>query len=230
MMPSRLKVVVAAIAGLLVLSASGAQARGFILVGSVSVDLTASAHPVSAATRDIDMAFHVDAVRRARTHAAATATASAICRGCSGEAVTVQVLYLYASPVMILDNVAVAWTQKCRSCRVTAVSLQVAVVRGRGSITPNNRALALNASCTRCHAKSGAYQLVVAGKGQGLLPASTIRQLRAWAADRARLLQAAPATRRTMVAQQHALGGVARLVNANLGTGTVAAHARVSGQ
>jgi hypothetical protein len=231
MMSKGSRIAIATIAGLLALSASGAQARELQVTGPVRVDLTASAQPVSAGTRATDVAFHVDTVRWDKAHAATTATASAICRRCSGEAISLQVLYLDWSPSMKLDNVAVGWTQGCRSCSVTSVSLQVAVVTGRGStIAANNRALALNASCRRCDATSAAYQLVVSGTWPARLSASTVRSLEEWASERARVLRATPASRqqRARVVQHHRLARVAHRVNAELGTGTVAAHVRLS--
>jgi hypothetical protein len=227
MTSTRSKTIIATMAGLLVLSASGAPARG--VTGPVTVDLTASAQPHAAGAHDTDLAFHVDNVQEASTHAATTATTSSVCDGCSGEAVSVQVMYVDHSPVMKLDNVAVAWTQDCSACDATAVSLQVVVVSGPGALITANRALALNAACDTCNATSGAYQLVVSGNAQSRFTAPTLRSLEAWATWQARLLSEPSVHVLSQLQQKLALRQLALLVNAKLGTGTMAAHARVTG-
>ncbi|HEY2878492.1 hypothetical protein [Nocardioides sp.] len=230
MMSSRFKIAVATIAGLVILSASGAEARGPRPAGPVRVDLSASAHPIGAGNRYADTAHRVNTVRGVTTHAATTATASAICRGCSAEAISVQVLYLDRSPTMRLDNVAIAWTQGCASCNATAVSLQVVVVSRPGSLITANRAAALNAACNACHATSGAFQLVVSGKAQSRFSATTLRSLTSWASTQALLLRTPDLLGLSHLQQRLALKRLAHLVNADLGTRTLGARARVSGQ
>jgi hypothetical protein len=227
MMSTRSKMTIAAVAGLLVLSASGPAAEG--VSGPVKVGLTASANPQNAVSQDTDHAFHVDSVQDVITHAATTATTSSVCDGCSGEAVSVQVMYVDHSPVMKLDNVAVAWTQDCSACDATAVSLQVVVVSGPGPLITANRALALNAACDTCDATSGAYQLVVSGNAQSRFSASTLRSLQTWASRQAGLLSRPSVLGLSQLQQKLALAQLALLVNDELGTGTLKAHARVSG-
>jgi hypothetical protein len=226
MMSSRgSRLVVAMLAGFLVLAGSRAQAGG--VTPTVRLDLTASAHPRVATAPVVDHAFHADSVASAKTDADATATSSAVCRGCSGHAVSVQVIYVDQSPAVKLDNVAIAWTQGCASCSATAVSLQVAIVSGSGPLTVTNRALALNAACAMCGATSGAYQLVLAGNGSSSLSPTTLSTLRDWASARARLIRE-PAASGVQLDQQQALNRIAQLVNADLGTTTVAARVRLS--
>ena len=219
MMSSRgSRLVVAILAGFLVLSGSGAQAGG--VNPTVRLDLTASAHPRVATAPVVDHAFHADSVASAKTDADATATSSAVCRGCSGHAVSVQVIYVDQSPAVKLDNVAIAWTQGCASCSATAVSLQVAIVSGSGPLT-------VNAACAMCGATSGAYQLVLAGNGSSSLSPTTLSTLRDWASARARLIRE-PAASGVQLDQQQALNRIAQLVNADLGTKTVVARVRLS--
>lgn len=231
MMSTRLRLAIGSIVGLLALSASGPHA-GAVGAGSpVRLDLTASAHPRSAFTPDNDFAYRVDAVAGVPVHAAATATASATCQGCSGAAISVQVLYLDRPPVAKLDNAAIAWTQACEACRAFAVSVQVVRVRHAAYLEPANRALAVTAACTRCRVTAAAYQLVVAGSGDSRLSGSTLRALDAWASDQACRLRAASragtSARNMRVVQSRSLGRIAHRVNAELGTVTIATRARL---
>jgi hypothetical protein len=224
------RLAVAAFAGLLVLSASAPQASGRSVPRPVRIDLSAAAHPHPVSLPVRDAAYRVDAVDGAPIHATTTATASGVCDGCSGQASAVQVLYLHRSPAMTLDNLAVAWDQQCTWCRATAVSLQVVVLSRPGILVPGNRALALDAACRRCAARSAAYQVVVSGTAGARLSTMALGRLRQWAADQvaALSLPLSPALRRSPATQHHGVRGVARLVNADLGSTTVSARARVS--
>jgi hypothetical protein len=195
--------------------------------------VTAAANPRTATAPVTDHAFRVASVLWARTKATATATASAVCPGCAGKAVTVQVLYLHGSSRMKLDNVAVAWTQGCDACRATAVSLQVAVVSGSGTLVPSNRALALNAACAGCAATSAAYQVVVVGSRsstQSRLSPTALRTIREWAAARARLLRQGTVSSpsRSLLQQDRALQALAVMVNTQLGTRTATVRTRLA--
>lgn len=231
--PSRLAV--ATLAGLLVLSGSGSHASGRAAAAPVRVEVTASAHPHHAGLLDlptVDRGFGVDAADRTSTRAVTTATASAVCSGCSGQASSVHVLYLDRPPAIALDNVAVAWDQGCRRCHAAAVSVQVAVVSDPGSLTTANRAMAVNASCRHCTARSAAYQVVVAGDPQARFTPTALARLRDWASAQAHLL-AQPSTSarwRASAVQQQAGTDLERLVNTDLGTRTVVTHVRVSGR
>jgi hypothetical protein len=225
----------ALVALFLALPGSGAQAGGFVFTRTVRIDLTSSAHPRGALAPVHAHSFHVDGTFWSNTDAATTATASAVCRGCAGEAVSVQVLYLQRSPRMKLDNVAVAWTQGCDSCTASALSLQVVVVSGPGTLVPSNRALALDAACAQCHATAAAYQLVVAASGRGSLARLSPTALRAvddWAKTQARLLHDAPAGTVAQRALERgpAVSALANIVNRELGTRTTAARLRITGR
>jgi hypothetical protein len=136
---------------------------------------------------------------------------------------------------MKLDNVAVAWSQGCDSCAASALSLQVVVVSGPGILVPSNRALAVNAACAQCHATAAAYQLVVAGSDQGpaaRLSPATLRAVDDWATARARLLRGGSTASVAKRALRHerAVGGLAVLVNRELGTRTTATRVRLTGR
>jgi hypothetical protein len=223
---------VAATAGLLVLSASGPSSGALGRGSVIRLDLTASAHPRVPIIPDVDLVFHVDELDGDSAHAATTATTSADCRGCSGAAIGVQVLYLDRAPSGELDNSAIAWTSACVACHAVAVSVQVVRVSGANTLIPTNRALAVTAKCTRCRASSAAYQLVVAGTGQSRLSASDLRALETWAAERGRQLlreptNTAPASRRSRAVGARSLGRLADRINVQLGTATVAVRTRV---
>jgi hypothetical protein len=227
---NRSRLAIATITGFLLLAGTASQAGGVTGSGPARIDLTASAQPQRAFVPLSDSAFHVDFVEGVSTHAATTATASAICDGCAGIATAVQVLYADRSPALTLDNVAVAWDQGCIACRATAVSLQVVVVNDSGSLTPNNRSLALNAACKLCNARSGAYQLVVSFNGQDRLSSATLRSLKQWTVARAKLLRTTSTSvlQRSGSRKTQGLRHVAHLVNSDLGSKTVAKRARVS--
>lgn len=231
MMLNRSRLAFATIAGVLLLAGSASQAGGATVVGPARVDLTASAQPQAAFVPVADNAFHIDAVMGQVTHAATTATSSAVCNGCVGTATTVQILYVDRAPSTTLDNVAVAWTQGCTVCRATAVSLQVVVANNSGTLSPNNRSLALNAACGLCNARSGAYQLVVAYNGPNSLSSSALRTLRQWTVERAKLLAQTPTSdlqTSSALTPADSMKAVAHVVNADLGSSTVAKRVRVS--
>lgn len=226
----RSRLAIATVAGVLLLAAPASQAGGATVTAPVSVDLTASSQPHAGYVPDTDLAFHVDVEQGVGTHAATTATASAICPGCSGQAVSLQVLYLDQAPTSTLDNVAVAWDQGCTLCTATAVSVQVVVVNVKGPLTVNNRALALDAACKWCRARSGAYQVVVSGSAGSRLSDAALSSLKAWAIQRARLLRdpSTSARQSSRTARQDALDSLKAVVNADLGSHTVVARARVA--
>jgi hypothetical protein len=231
MMSKRSRLVLASMAGLLVLSASGPSAGAPGVRSVARIDLTASAQPRFPLVPVTDSRFDLDSVVGVPVHAATTATASATCASCSGTAISVQVLYLDHPPTGELDNAAIAWAQSCLACSAVAVSIQVVQVRDAGSLMPTNRALAVTTGCSLCRASSAAYQLVVAGGGRYHLTAGTLRALDTWASERAvelsELSSARNAKRWVRAGQARSLGRIARRVNAELGTATIAARARV---
>lgn len=226
------KLIVAASAAALVLSGTASQAGATGGAGTpVRIDLTASSRPLSIDTPDHDVAFRVDAQVQGGVRADTTATASAGCPDCRGQAISVQVLYVEAASSVRLDNAAVAWSQGCARCRTTAVSVQVVVMSGAAPLTANNRALALNAACQRCRARSAAYQLVMAGAAGARLSDGALASLRAWALDRARLLrtQETPTRQRSGAPQVRALDTLTQIVEPDVGSQVAAAHARLAG-
>ena len=74
------------------------------------------------------------ALVRFRCFTAALGALAFVLAGCSGEAVSTQVLYLDHAPTALLDNVAVAWDQGCTLCTATSVSVQVVVVSAAGTL------------------------------------------------------------------------------------------------
>jgi hypothetical protein len=92
--------------------------------------------------------------------ATAVATTSVTCDGCTGMAVTTQVLYAGRVTSIRPDNVAAAWSQ-CTGCSGYALSLQVVIARSVRSVTAGNRSLAVNAACLRCHTAAAAVQIIV---------------------------------------------------------------------
>jgi len=226
------KFALATVAGLLVLSGSVSQAAGQPTAGPARLDLTASSHTKSHLIPDTDLAFRAQARAGVVTKADTTATTSATCDNCAGQAVSVHVLYLDRAPAQTLNNVAIAWAQSCTGCKAASVSLQVAVLHNPGSLTANNRALSLTAVCTQCTASAAAYQLVVAGGGQARLTNSTLGELRSWATDRAHLLRqsGALASLRTRVAKTRDLNDLSKLINADLSAKLVSARARLAGR
>jgi hypothetical protein len=222
---------IATVTGLLLVSGGASQQGGGAYHDPRRIDLTASAHPTP--VRNVqDLAFRVGTAQGVRVRAATTSTASATCGRCWGRAVSVHVLYLDSAPVMRLDNVAVAWTQGCARCRATAVSIQVVLVTDAGSMMPNNRALSLTAMCKHCKARAAAYQLVVGGETPSRLSDAALDSLRAWGADRARLLRdrSIYEAQRSRAGKARSLDTRAQLVNRDLGTHVVVARARLSGR
>lgn len=104
---------------------------------------------------------------------AATATASATCDGCSGEATGVQVVSAHGG--ISADNVAVAWSS-CIGCSARAVSVQVVLAR-TGQIVATNRALAVNAACIECSTEAVAVQFVLQGVSRDEMSPSARRVL-----------------------------------------------------
>jgi len=226
------KLILAAMTAALVVSGSASQAAGPTTTGPARLDLTASSSSHKVIFPDTDVAFRVDTEQGVATRADTTASTSATCDSCTGQSVSVHVLYLDQAPAVTLNNLAVAWGQSCDWCRTSAVSLQVAVLTDPGPLTANNRALSLNAACTMCASRSAAYQLVVPGNGQARLSDSTLAALETWATDRARLLLQPPAYAQlsTRTAKAQDLDDLADLLKADLNAAPMAAHARLSGR
>lgn len=182
-------------------------------------DLAASAEPTAADPVVTDDAYHLISASWQQLKADTTATTSAICDGCAGQATALHVLYLSHPRSTHLDNTAVAWTQQCQSCSAAALSVQVAVVRGHGSVTANNRALATNAACGECRSSAAAVQLVVASPHAERLSRSALADLRAWVAQQTQQLGSldnpatSPPAGRALVRPRMATGSVPSTAN-----------------
>ncbi|HET8559769.1 MAG TPA: hypothetical protein VFL69_04565 [Marmoricola sp.] len=221
------------------------------LLRTQHVDLTASAQPTAADPDVVDRVFGVNASPFWRSKADATAMTSATCDKCTGEATTLQVLYVRQAGSTRVDNNAVAWS-RCRSCAASALSVQVVVVRRGVAVEANNRALAVNAVCDECQTSAGAYQLVVVSPDAGRLSRGAMSDLRAWVARQRDLLRSLaprasttgpPSGRRAAGTPPHssaaaedraggarlpgALPTLEELVNSDLGSVTDEAHADV---
>ncbi|MBO0843750.1 MAG: hypothetical protein J2O46_11220, partial [Nocardioides sp.] len=192
-------------------------------------------------------AYHLTSSSSHELKADTTATTSATCDGCSGQATTLHVLYLRHPRTTQLDNNAIAWAQQCQSCSASALSVQVAVVRGGASVTANNRALATNSACAECQSSAAAVQLVVVSPHAERLSRSALADLRAWVADQSAQLAAldpgaaagpspnarlAPKTSTQSSAEGNAgstllpgaMDSLQHLVNSDLGSTTDQAH------
>ncbi len=187
-------------------------------------DLTAAAHPSVARPDVVDEAFATSWPLWSAVKADTSATASATCDGCHGDAVALQILYVDKAHNAEVDNAAVAWSQ-CQDCRATATSVQLVVIRYGRDITANNRALSANAACVRCVSNALALQLVVVDPDGERLTREEEQELRAWVDGQAESLKAPPpsaAARRT--ADSQTVASLADLVNRDLGSRTVIAR------
>ncbi|MBD8868836.1 hypothetical protein [Nocardioides donggukensis] len=184
-----------------------------------NLDLTAAAHPTEANPTVLDKASRTKWIGWRPLAVDTSATSSATCDGCRGDAVTLQLVYAHRPGDVALDNAAVAWSQ-CTDCRATALSVQVVMVRGGHEVTANNRALALNAACEGCLSNSLAVQLVVLDADGDELSHEAEDALRAWVDEQAAALRVDPPA-----AQRRAgpgpLDSLEALVNDDLGSETL---------
>lgn len=167
-------------------------------------DVVSSAHPTSRTSTVHHETVRTAWVGGARTHANAVATTSAVCEGCRGTAISVQVVEVAWGWRVQADNVATAWAQ-CRGCEGDAVSVQVVLLRHPAALVTNNRSLAVTADCSRCTARAEAYQVVMHATGEPSDPDLLREELAAWASQeirdpvetpRSRTLTVAPRPRR----------------------------------
>jgi hypothetical protein len=119
-----------------------------------------------------DQAPSVVSTQARRLHSAArvvtadaAATASSTCDGCTGEAVTLQIVYLRHARDMTVENLASA-TSSCVGCASSALSVQVVIGRTPQVLVANNRSMAVNTSCTGCTTTAAAYQFVLVSDSQ----------------------------------------------------------------
>ena len=115
---------------------------------------------------------HVVSTRQRRLHSAArvitvdsAATASSACDGCTGDAVTLQIVYLRHARDMTVENLASAMSS-CVGCASSALSVQVVIGQTPQVLTANNRSMAVNSSCTGCTTTAAAYQFVLVSNSQ----------------------------------------------------------------
>jgi Fe-S cluster biogenesis protein NfuA len=159
-------------------------------IGGRNLDAASSAQPSPSNQTVTDYAARVRTSDRKNIKGDAVATASATCDGCSGQASTVQILYLSGTGVARVDNVAAAWSQ-CSSCSSRAVSVQLVLLNSPATIVANNRSLALNQACTGCRSAAAAYQLVISNASWPL--SSSLRtRLDQWAANQRAALDTGP--------------------------------------
>lgn len=178
-------------------------------------DVVSSAHPTPTAPTVHEETVRTAWVLGSRSRANAVATTSAICDGCRGTAVSVQVVEVIRGRQVEADNVATAWA-RCRDCTVDAVSVQVVLLHRPAALTTNNRALAVTGDCQRCSARSAAYQVVMDATGHS----PDLRRLReevaAWATRRPGAADTRPRLRSdtSAPASQRRLAGLERRVTA----------------
>ncbi|MFD1213137.1 hypothetical protein ACFQ36_13925 [Arthrobacter sp. GCM10027362] len=196
---------------------------------SRSLDSTSSAQPTPASPRVRDTAQTFLRTPSSSAKADATATSSADCDGCAGEATTVQVVYYDARKgSATADNIASAWATSCADCSASAVSVQVVVAPRRESVTVNNRAIAVNASCASCSTSAAALQFVFAGGPRRELSSAArdlVAQIKAELADRlesaAEKSDARQARARAKAATEDAAARLERIIAKDLGGGAV---------
>lgn len=126
--------------------------------------------------------------------ASASAAAQTACAGCSGTAVTLQVLTSPGVGAIRATNTATAYTTG-NGASSTAVSVQVIAAADAQGVIASNSALSVNEGCTGCSASTIAIQYIAVG-GQELSPAARelVRQIEdALAAE----INAAPPATRT---------------------------------
>lgn len=129
--------------------------------GPADADVVATAHADAGMAQRLDVQSEVGRLSRSG-QARATATSSALCTGCEGDARTVQVVYADAPRVMA-DNVAAAWAS-CVACSASSISVQVVLVGKHATDQAfTNRSLAVNAACAGCETSALAVQFVIAG-------------------------------------------------------------------
>lgn len=159
-----------------VVAASATTAAGHRTPRRADVDLISSAQPTPESPADVDEASDFSRVQARLAKADASATSSALCDGCTGDATTLQVLYLKHTREGTFDNVATAWSS-CTECGATALSVQVVVLPKAHTVNARNRALATNDTCEGCATAAAAYQLVVVGADEKVLSRESRRQL-----------------------------------------------------
>jgi hypothetical protein len=222
--PRRLALL-AALTAVLLVSVGSSASQADRIVPRLNKDLTAAAHPSMAKPDVADEAFASSWPLWSSVKADTSATASAICDGCHGDAVALQILYVDKARNAEVDNVAVAWAQ-CQDCRATATSVQLVVVRSGRDLAANNRALSANAACEKCLSSTLALQLVVLDPDGERLSREAEQELRAWVADQAESLKSPPpptaAARRT--ANTRTVASIVDLVNADLDSTTILAR------
>ena len=158
--------------------------RSTAIATAAAVWLTAGVVPASASPARIvhlstvstaqptDQDPSVFSTKARRLHSAArvvnvdaAATASSTCDGCSGDAVTLQIVYLRHARDMTVENLASA-TSSCVGCASSALSVQVVIGRTPQVLTANNRSMAVNTFCTGCTTTAAAYQFVLVSNSQ----------------------------------------------------------------
>jgi hypothetical protein len=174
-----IKRVVLASCAVLALGATAAGSAGAERTPRHQLEAAALAIPNAAGDHDRAVALRFDTARGHAVQITGTATTSVTCDGCTGDAVTLQVIYLRKGTTFVARNAAVAWAADCTGCSGSALSVQVVIARSAAGVSAANRALALNAGCVRCRTTAAAVQLVFVGAANRSLSAAAVAQLEA---------------------------------------------------
>lgn len=127
--------------------------------------------------RAVEMSF--DSARARDVRIGGVATTSLTCDRCSGQAISLQVIYLRPGTTFVARNAAIAWAADCTDCSGSALSVQVVVARSAGGVTVANRALAINAGCVLCRTTATAVQVVVVGAAARTLSGPAVARIQA---------------------------------------------------
>jgi hypothetical protein len=141
-------------------------------------EAASAAIPAQPGDTSDDLSSHVVRMAGRSVRASAVATSSATCDGCTGNAVTVQVIYARKVSTLAIDNVAAAWAS-CSACQGSALSLQVVIARKVGIVRANNRSLAVNANCMGCRTAAAAVQIVAISPSNRELSQAALGQINA---------------------------------------------------
>jgi hypothetical protein len=155
---TRSRIASVAVMAALVFVQPAAQAEG----GHARAQLVASAQPSPATPTVTESLTSWDKVGKGGK-TTTSATASAVCDGCTADASALHVVRTLGGGGATADNVATAWATTCTGCSATAVSIQVVLAVGSGPVVANNRSLAVNAACTGCSTAATAVQFVLVG-------------------------------------------------------------------
>lgn len=113
----------------------------------------------------VDSAVVVGPLRPNGGPASASASVENSCAGCSGTAVTLQVLTSPGVSTLTANNLATAYTTGDWASSA-AVSVQIIATADARSIIANNSSIAVNEGCTGCNTQTVAIQYILVGRQQ----------------------------------------------------------------